>query len=426
MAIPVTLIRAKFLALKPVMDERLARLWAGAEAEAIGAGGITLVAAATGMSRTTIRAGRDELRKGVAACDVVKVRRAGAGRPAIEKRKPEIIDALEHLLEPAVRGDRESPLRWTSKSTRKLSTELDRQGYSISPQKVAQLLHAGGYRLQGLDRPVEGASHALRGPQLALINERVKTFQSRGAPVVAVDTRKQRVPALDPGGAARRRDNPPLAAHDARARGPDALAPPGGSEVAHDAGRLNAEVDPDTPAFAVRAISDWWEHMGRRTCVGATELLVIAAAGGDCAQARRWRAELQLLADRTRLAIGVSHFPPGTAKWTQIEHCLIFRVTECWSGRSTIHRSETGGGGGETGGVGGETGGGGGETGNGHPDGLAGEAPGGGPRGLHRETAVQLIGGSRPLAGPAALPALDAHGLPAGWNYTIHPRRDRW
>src|SRR5215831_11862200 len=194
MAIPITLIRAKFLALKPVMDERLTRLWAGAEAEAIGAGGITLVAAATGMSRTTIRAGRDELRKGVAAHDVVKVRRAGAGRPSIEKRTPEVVDALDHLMEPAARGEREAPLRWTAKSTRKLSAELDRQGFSISPQKVAQLLHAGGYRLQGVDRPVEGASHGLRGQQLELINERVKAFHARSAPVIAVETRKQLVP----------------------------------------------------------------------------------------------------------------------------------------------------------------------------------------------------------------------------------------
>jgi hypothetical protein len=418
------------------------------------------------MSRTTIRAGRDELRKGVAARDVVKVRRAGAGRPSIEKRKPEIIEALEHLLEPAARGDRESPLRWTSKSTRRLSAELDRQGYSISPQKVAQLLHAGGYRLQGLDRPLEGASHALRGPQLALINERVKAFQSRGAPVIAVETRKQRVPALGPGGAAWRRDSAPLPAHDARECVPDALAAPGVSEIAHDASWVNAEIDPDTPAFAVRAISDWWEHMGRRACVGATELLVIAAAGGNCAQARRWRAELQLFADRTRLAIGVSHFPPGTSKWTQIEHCLICRVTERWYGRRAVDRGEIGGEGsdGSTAGAAGrgprgihrgQTAGGGGEPGNGHPDrvaggavggalddvtggdnedgdpdGLAGEAPGRGPRGLHRETAVQLIGGSRPLAGAAALPALDGHGhghgLPAEWNYTHHPRRDRW
>jgi DDE family transposase len=406
MAMHVMMIRAKFLALKPVMDERLTRLWAGAEAEAIGSGGITLVAAATGMSRTTIRAGRDELRRGVAAHDVVKVRRAGAGRPSIERRTPEVVDALDHLMEPAARGELEAPLRWTSKSTRKLSTELDRQGFSISPQKVAQLLHAGGYRLQGVDRSIEGASHALRGQQLELINERVKAFHARGAPVIAVETRHQLAPAIDPDGIAERGARVPAAAPGARAL--DKLTAPEGCDAARDAGWVNAELDPDTPAFAVRAISDWWEHMGRRSCGGATELLVITEAGGDFAHARRWRTELQLFADRTRLTTGVSHFPAGTSKWTQIEHCMICRVTERWCGRpasSGIAASGNRDG----------------QTGGGDPDG-----PARATRGIHRETVVQLIGGARPMAGSGAPPAPDAHRLPAEWNYTLHPRRDRW
>jgi hypothetical protein len=379
MAMPVTLIRAKFLALKPVMDERLTRLWAGAEAEAIGDGGIALVAAATGMSRTTIRAGRDELRKGVAARDVVKVRRAGAGRPSIEKRKPEIIDALDHLMEPAARDDRESPLRWTSKSTRKLSAELDQRGFAISPQKVAQLLHAVGYRLQGVDRPIEGASLALRGQQLELIHQRVQAFQARGVPVIAVDSRTRQLAPPEHDATAWWRENAPVAAHDPRDRGPD---PPGAprSEVARDASWVDAEVDPDAPGFAVRALADWWEHTARRTCGDATELLVIAEAGTG-APARRWKTELQGLADRTGLTLAVSHFPPCTSKWTRIEHRVIYRVTE---------------------------------------------SAGGLPRGSARETVVQRIGGFRPAAGPGALSPLDTRGLPAEWNYPLHPRRDRW
>jgi hypothetical protein len=373
---PVTLIRAKFLALKPVMDERLTRLWAGAEAEAIGEGGVTLVAAATGMSRTTIRAGRDELRRGVAAHDVVKVRRAGAGRPSIEKRKPEIIDALDQLMEPAARGDREAPLRWTAKSTRKLSADLDRQGFSISPQKVAQLLHASGYHLLGVDRPVEGASLALRGQQLELVNHRVQSFHARGAPVIAVDSRTQRpAPAPGPDAPIWWRENAPVP-HDA----PDPLGQAGRSQVVRDASWVNAEVDPDAPGFAVRAIADWWEHMARRAYADATELLVITEAGGG-ALSRRWKTELQGLADRTGLTLAVSHFPPCTSKWTRIEHRVIYRVTE---------------------------------------------SGGGLPRGSARETVVQRIGGFRPAASTGPLPALDARGLPPEWNYPLHPRRDRW
>lgn len=381
MAMPVTLIRAKFLALKPVMDERLTRLWAGAEAEAIGEGGITLVAAATGMSRTTIRAGRDELRKGVAARDVVKVRRAGAGRPSIEKRKPEILDALDRLMEPAARGDREAPLRWTSKSTRKLSAELDRQGFSVSPQKVAQLLHAGGYRLQGVDRPVEGASLALRCQQLELIHQRVQAFQARGAPVIAVDSRMQQLAAPEHDAIVRWRENAPVAAHDPRDRGPEALEALGVSEITRDVSWVNAEVDLDTPGFAVRAIADWWEHMARRASGDTTELLVVAEVGGTGALARRWKAELQRLADRAGLPLAVSHFPPCTSMWTRIEHRVLYRITESGSGV---------------------------------------------PRSSARETVVQQIGALRPAAGPVALPSLEARGLPADWNYSLPPRRDRW
>lgn len=381
MAIPVTLIRAKFLALKSVMDERLTRLWAGAEAEAIGEGGITLVAAATGMSRTTIRAGRDELRKGVATHDVVKVRRAGAGRPSIEKRKPEIVDALDRLMEPAPRGDREPSLRWTAMSTRKLSAELHRQGFSISPQKVAQLLQAGGYRLQGMDRPVESAPLALRGQQLELVDQRVHAFLARGAPVIAVDScTQQLVPAPGHDAPIGWRENAPVV-HDARDRDPDPLRAPGRTEIARDAGWVDAAVDLDTPGFAVRAIADWWEHRARRAHGDAAELLVIADAGGAGALARRWKTELQLLADRTGLTLAISHFPPCTSRWTRIEHRVIYRVTESGFGLS---------------------------------------------RGHARETRVQLIGRPRPAAGSGALPPLDARGLPAEWNYPLHPRRDRW
>jgi hypothetical protein len=183
--------RTKFLALRPVLNERLSRLWAGAEAEALGDGGIAIVERATGLSRTTIRAGRDELRAGVSAEDVVLVRRAGGGRPRIEDTTPEIVAVLESLVDPVTRGDPESPLRWTSKSTRKLATELTAQGYAVSPQKVGQLLTASGYSLQATQKTIEGTDHPDRDEQFAFITERVDLCHSRGAPVVSVDTKKK-------------------------------------------------------------------------------------------------------------------------------------------------------------------------------------------------------------------------------------------
>jgi hypothetical protein len=191
MASAVEIIRAKYLSLKPVLDERIARLWAGAEAEAIGEGGIAIVEEATGMSRTTVRAGRDELREGVEPGDVVKVRREGGGRPTVWQSQPEIVPALDALVDPVTRGDPESPLRWTSKSTRKLAAELGEQGFKVSPQTVGVLLQASGYSLQATHKTLEGASHPDRNEQFETINARVDAFQARGAPVISVDTKKK-------------------------------------------------------------------------------------------------------------------------------------------------------------------------------------------------------------------------------------------
>src|SRR5215204_6734938 len=181
-------VRTKFLALRPVLDERLSRLWAGAEAEALGDGGIAIVERATGLSRTTIRAGRDELRGGVTPDDVVAIRRPGGGRPRLEDRSPAIVAALELLVDPVTRGDPESPLRWTSKSTRKLADELTAQGYPVSPQKVGQLLRASGYSLQATQKTLEGTAHPDRNAQFEFINAQVDAFHAQRAPVISVDT----------------------------------------------------------------------------------------------------------------------------------------------------------------------------------------------------------------------------------------------
>jgi hypothetical protein len=183
-------IRRKFEALSAVMDERMRRLWAGAEAE-FGDGGIAVVERATGMSRTTIRTGRDELRGGVSVEDVVNVRRPGGGRISIEEQDPDLVTALEALVDPVTRGDPMSPLRWTSKSTRKLAEEMAACGYEMSPQKVGQLLRASGYSLQGTNKTTEGAAHPDRNGQFEFINERVDAWHSRGGPVISVDTKKK-------------------------------------------------------------------------------------------------------------------------------------------------------------------------------------------------------------------------------------------
>jgi hypothetical protein len=333
-------IRAKYEALKPVMDERMCRLWAAAEADAIGDGGIAAVERATGLSRTTIRMGRYELAGGVSPDDVVNVRRPGGGRPRIEATHPEIVDVLESLVDPVTRGDPESPLRWTSKSTRKLADELSAGGYRISPQKVGELLHARGYSLQATHKTLEGSSHPDRNEQFELINARVDAYQARGAPVISVDTKKKELVGdfKNDGREWQPEGKPvPVRVHDFIDEKLGKAIPYGVYDLGQNEAWVNVGVDHDTPEFAVESIARWWRYMGKKTYPNATELLITADGGGSNGyRSRGYKAHLQNLADRTGLSIGVSHFPPGTSKWNKIEHRLFCHITENWRGRPLV------------------------------------------------------------------------------------------
>jgi hypothetical protein len=397
-----TIVRGKFVALRPVMDERLTRLWAGAEADALGEGGIAIVERATGLSRTTIRTGRDELRAGVTADDVVGVRRAGGGRSRIEETTPGIVEALETLVDPVTRGDPESPLRWTSKSTRKLAAELSTQGFSVSPQKVGQLLYASGYSLQATQKTIEGSTHPDRNDQFEFINDRVDTFHGCGAPVISVDTKKKELVGAfqNPGREWQPSGEPvPVRVHDFLDDVLGKVIPYGVYDLARNTGWVSVGTDHDTPAFAVESIARWWRYMGKHAYPDAQTLLITADAGGsNSARSRLWKVELQRFADRSGLAISVSHFPPGTSKWNKIEHRLFCHITENWRGRPLVDH----------------------------------------------ETVVQLIGNVRTTAGLTVKAKLDTRAYPVGvkvpdadmeavlltpddfhgdWNYTIHPRR---
>lgn len=333
-------IRKKYQALLPVMSERVRRLWAGAEAEALGPGGIAKVMRATGMSRTTIRAGRDELRSGVGREDVVGVRRPGAGRPSLVEKHPDLVPALESLVDPVTRGDPESPLRWTSKSTRKLASELTRQGYKISPQKVGELLRDLGYSLQANRKTLEGKQHPDRNAQFEFINDRAETFLEQGEPVISVDSKKKELIGdfSNVGREWQPEGNPvPTRVHDFVDKTKGKVAPYGVYDLGRNNALVNVGVDHDTAEFAVESIWRWWRLMGRRTYPAARELLIMADGGGSNShRSRLWKVELQGLADRTGLTIHVSHFPPGTSKWNKIEHRLFCHITENWRGRPLI------------------------------------------------------------------------------------------
>jgi transposase len=332
------LVRQKFSQLKGSMDERMTRLWAGAEAEALGYGGIAAVARATGLAISTVTLGRNEVRAGARADDLVKVRRKGGGRRRHEVAHPELKDALEKLVDPVTRGDPESPLRWTCKSTHVLSVEMFREyGIRVGDKTVARLLRELGYSLQATHKTMEGAQHPDRNAQFEHLNAKAKDFLDRGVPVVSVDTKKKELVGnfknagreWQPEGEPERVD-----VHDFPTDALGKAIPYGVFDVADNSAFVSVGTDHDTPVFAVKSIETWWNRMGSKRYPGAREILITADAGGSNSyRARLWKAELQRLADELDLAIHVSHLPPGTSKWNKIEHRLFSFITMNWRGR---------------------------------------------------------------------------------------------
>jgi Rhodopirellula transposase DDE domain len=335
-------VRRVFEGLAPVLDERAQRLWAAATARAHGRGGVSLVARATGIARSTIQRGLQELTQ-VGPCHVkpnpqARVRRPGGGRKASTTTDPTLLRDLEALVDPATRGDPMSPLRWTNKSTRQLAQALREQGHAISHETVSTLLREPlGYSLQGLRKTKEGNAHPDRDAQFQHINQEAAHFQERGQPVISVDTKKKElVGDFKNGGREWQPEGQPEAVrvHDFVDPELGKAIPYGVYDPAQNAGWVSVGTDHDTSAFAVQTIRTWWERMGRATYPDARELLVTADAGGSNGSRNRlWKTQLQRLADETGLAISVCHFPPGTSKWNKIEHRLFCHITQNWRGR---------------------------------------------------------------------------------------------
>ena len=337
----------KFKTLKQDMDERLQRLWVATEAEALGWGGVSLVAKATGMSRTTITAGQSELSERRSSIPVVdpapsRVRRAGGGRKLLTTTDPGLLAALDALVEPTTRGDPMTPLRWTCLSVRTLALELGKQGRKLSPQKVADLLHEMGYSLQSNRKVVEGVSHPDRDAQFLHISRTVKEFQKRGQPVISVDTKKKEmIGNFKNAGQEWRPKGTPVEVedHDFLKEELGKAIPYGVYDLSNNNAWVNVGIDHDTPEFAVASIHRWWTEMGKVYYPDATELLITADGGGSNGyRSRMWKVALQGLADSTGLKISASHFPPGTSKWNRIEHSLFCHITQNWRGRPLVSR----------------------------------------------------------------------------------------
>ena len=334
-------IRRKYRALRPGMDERMRRHWAAAEARELGWGGVTAVAQATGLSRVTITAGMRELAQParIRAREAERVRRPGGGRKPVTENDPEVEAALDVLIDPVTRGDPESPLRWTCKSTYRLAEELTRQGHAVSPRTVAMLLHAAHYSLQSNRKTREGASHPDRNAQFEYINARVREFQDRTQPAVSVDTKKELVGDFKNAGQTWRPRGEPeeVRLHDFKDEELGKAIPHGVYDLIHNQGWVSVGIDHDTAEFACNSIRRWWTRMGHRRFPRARTLLITADAGGSNRPGSRlWQVGLQGLADATGLKITVCHFPPGTSKWNKIEHRLFSFITNNWRGQPLL------------------------------------------------------------------------------------------
>jgi len=320
------------------------RQWAASEARELGWGGVTAVARATGFSRVTITAGLRELklplRKRVA--EAARVRRPGGGRRSLAEDDPELLATLETLIEPATRGDPESPLRWTCKSTRRLAEELTRQKHPASPSTVARLLRAAGYSLQANRKTREGASHPDRNAQFEYINGLVERFLRRGEPAISVDAKKKElVGDFKNGGREWRPQGTPeeVRVHDFQDKDLGKVIPYGVYDLLNNQGWVSVGIDHDTAEFAVNTIRRWWRQLGQRRFPQARELLVTADGGGsNGSRCRLWKVSLQKLADELELVLHVCHFPPGTSKWNKIEHRLFSFITQNWRGKPLVSR----------------------------------------------------------------------------------------
>src|SRR6266446_3776435 len=364
------MLAAKYGSIFPHLDERQRRLLLGAEARALGHGGIRLVARAAGVREATVSLGVDELESG--AEPLGRARRQGGGRKPLADTDPGLVPALLALVEADERGDPVTPLRWTTKSTRNLAGELTTAGHPVSAATVDKLLHEQGFSLQGNAKTIEGKRHPDRDARFRYISGAAKEYLAAGDPVVSVDAKKkEQVGQYAQKGREWRPEGDPVRVrdHDFPDEDLGKVTPYGIYDIGASAGWVNAVTDRDTAAFAVESIRRWWSARGRLDYPAARRLLISADAGGSNGyRTRAWKAGLAALAAETGLEITCCHFPPGTSKWNKIEHRLFSAISMNWRGR---------------------------------------------PLTSHEVSDQQM----------AALP-ITRHGFHGDWNYCLHPRAD--
>jgi len=322
------------------LDERGRRLFAAAEVRTAGRGGLAIVSRITGLARSTINRGEDDLDAEPLARD--KVRRAGGGRRAVAEVDPGLIPELERLVEPATLGDPMRPLTWVSKSMDKLARTLTAMGHPVSADTVRKELVKLGFSRQFNRKSHEGSKHPDRDAQFEHINANVVAAQASHQPVISVDTKKKELVGNFKNGGSdwRPKGSPSLVnVHDFVDKDLGKAAPYGVYDVTANAGFVSVGISSDTAEFAVESIRCWLDRMGRKRYPEARELTITADCGGsNGARVRLWKLELQKLADETGLVLHVLHYPPGTSKWNKIEHRMFCHITQNWRGRPLTDR----------------------------------------------------------------------------------------
>lgn len=341
------MIEEKFQALSGRLDEATLRLWAAVEARALGHGGVSTVASAVGMSRTTIYAGLRELAMTPSSGESVAVRKdrvraKGGGRKKLTAKDLTLLRDLDALVEPTTRGDPQSPLRWTCKSTPRLAKELVAQGHPVSQRTVCDLLAELDYSLQATRKTHEGGHQADRDAQFSHIAATAAQYQTAGDPVVSVDTKKKELVGdfKNNGREWQPKGRPEdVRVHDFIDPQLGKVAPYGVYDVGANQGWVSVGITHDTATFAVESIRRWWREMGQPLYPTARRLLITADCGGSNGyRVRLWKVELQKLADELGLLVQVCHFPPGTSKWNKIEHRMFCHITQNWRGRPLVSR----------------------------------------------------------------------------------------
>ncbi len=334
------IIKTRIESVLPMLNERQTRAYLAAEATSIGWGGKTIISELSAITRRTIAKGENETLAIEGILDSGRIRKVGGGRKKTSQLQPNMLQAIQDLVSPHTMGDPMKPLMWTSKSIRKIASELHLKSYKVSHEVVRQCLITLGYSLQSNKKTDEGAKIEDRNEQFEFINATSISFMNESCPVISVDCKKKELIGnyKNNGQEWEVKKHPiEVKVYDFVDKELGKAAPYGVYDIEKNEGFVSVGISSDTAEFAVNSIRSWWNEMGKALYLGANKIYITADGGGsNSTKGRLWKTELQKLATETGLEITVSHFPPGTSKWNKIEHRLFSHISKNWRAKPLI------------------------------------------------------------------------------------------